>query len=522
MADSTQTALSMPLRFWQNLSIAKKVSMVFFMVSFLVAASILVHYLTTPKMGVLFRALNPETAASVIARLDEMNVPYRISGGGTEIQVPQNRMDELRISLSSDGSLYGSGLGFELFDQTKLGVSEAERRLNYQRALQVELQRTIGQIEGVSQARVHLVIPEPNVFLRDSSATTASVVLKTNALQQLRKDQIAGIVYLVAGSVENLAPENVTVIDTQGRILSNLSEQSTYPGELNVGGTLAQLEIKRSFEKELEDRVQHMLERVLGPGTVVAMVTADLDFDAREITEIIYGEPVLRSSSKTEMDFDGSGTNAGGNAGTDSNIPGYPTGGGANEESRYTHIEEIQNYEISETLTHTIRAPGKVNQLSASIIYDNSKGTLSATQMESIEQLVSSALGMAPERNDSVNIASLGFDRSYLEETREAMEQSAKTDRLYGYIRYALLALATIGGILLLFAIARTLQGYIAEQIELQKVNTIKSQRAAEQQLHQQASGGDEKHQNRVRNITQQNPETAISLLKMWLMEDQR
>lgn len=505
---------------WKDLSTPKKISVLVFTAAFLLAAALFIHYFTTPKMGVLFRGLNTDSAAAVMGRLDEMGVPYKLGPGGSDIMVAENQVDELRITLSSDGSLYGGSMGFELLDQARLGVSEAERRLNFQRALQGELQRTITQIDSVSQARVHLVMPEPSVFMRETAVPTASVVVKLNPLSGLRQDQVMGIVYLVAGSVENLKPENITLIDTQGRILSDTGGGDFSPGDLSASTTLKQLDIKRNFEKELETRLQDMLERVLGAGTVAAMVTADLDFDSHEVTEIFYGEPVLRSSSRTEEEFSGSGTPPGGEAGTDSNIPSYPTGGADPGESTYHRLDEIENYEISETLTHTIKAPGEVKFISASIIYDNSRGTLTIQQTEGLENLVSSALGLSQERGDQISIASIGFDTTYLEETIIAMEEAEQAAKTQMYIRYGLTAAAILAGIVVFFILLGRLRHFLEDQARYRSQVAAARQRAHEEGPPLET--GSESTQNRIKNITQQNPDTAISLLKMWLMEDQR
>ncbi|MCR3920896.1 MAG: flagellar M-ring protein FliF [Firmicutes bacterium] len=521
MAEASQEKQGASLLFlWKNLSMQKKGGILIFLVAFLVALFLFINFFSTPKMGLLFRGLTPDSAASVLGRLDEMGIAYELSAGGQEIRVSEDRIDELRIILSSDGSLYGSSVGFELFDQSSIGISESERRLNYQRALQGELQRTIAQIDGISQARVHLVTPEPSVFLRETSAATASVVVKLNHLNQLKEEQIMGIVYLVAGSVQNLSPENVTLIDAQGRILSSMGQAGPSSRDYNVSSTMSQLEIKKTFEKELESRLQGMLERVLGGGTVVAMVNADLDFDSQEMTEITYGEPALRSRTRTEEDFEGSGGLVGGNTGADSNIPSYPTVIPGQEESTYTKFDEIENFEISETLTHTIKAPGEVKNISASVIYDNSRGTLSARQMQDLEGLVASALGLSGERNDQVSIAAIDFDTAYLEESIVAMEEAAKAERTQMYIKYGLTGIAVIAGILLLLLILGRLKSILERQVQYKPVTATLPSADLQPVLPQ--SGEMDKYQNRVKAISQQNPETAIALLKLWLAEDQR
>ena len=505
---------------WQDLSSQKKISILIFVTAFLIALVLFINYFSTPKMGLLFKGLSPESAANVLARLDEKEIPYALGAGGQEIMVPADRVDELRITLSSDGSLYGNSVGFELFDQTSIGTSESERRLNYQRALQGELERTIVQIDGISQVRVHLVTPEPSVFLRETSAATASVVLKLNPLSQLSNDQVMGIVYLVAGSVENLKPENVTIIDTQGRVLASMGEGGFTSPAVNVSATVSQLEIKKAFEKELEFRLQGMLERVLGGGSVVAMVNAELNFDSQEMTEITYGEPTLRSRSRTEEEFQGTGGLVGGNVGTDSNIPSFPTGVSGEGDSTYTKFDEIENYEISETLTNTIKAPGEVKKISASVIYDNSRGTLSARQMQDLEGLVASALGLSDARNDQISIAAIDFDTTHLEETRLAMEDAVSAERRSMYLRYALNGVAVLVGGLLLLLILGRLKSLVAQQVQYSPVAATLSQFNIEPGIPEMDEA--DRYQKRVKNITQQSPETAISLIKLWLSEDQR
>ncbi|MDO9574219.1 MAG: flagellar basal-body MS-ring/collar protein FliF, partial [Candidatus Contubernalis sp.] len=433
MEEEQKTISSSYMDLWQNISRNKKISILVILGALILALILFISQFSSSQMEVLFRGLSHENSSSVLDRLDEMAVFYEVGPGGS-ILVHRDKVDELRIRLSSDGGLYSGGIGFELFDQTKLGTTEAERNINYQRALEGELQRTINQIEGVEMARVHLVLPEPSVFLIETSPPTASVFLKLNPLSSIRKDQVNGIVYLVAGSVEKLKAEDVTVIDTQGHILSHIQDEGSLGGGL-ASATLSQMEIKKAFEKEMESRIQSVLERVLGAGTVVAMVTADLDFTSEEVTEIIYGEPVLRSRHSSEEEYEGTGIVPGGIAGADSNIPGYPFGEVGAGESHYTRYEEIENFEVSEVITHTVKAPGEVRSISASVIYDNQRGTLSPRQMEEIEELVATAIGMIDER-DQISVASINFDTTHLEETIIAMEESAQLERRNAYIQY--------------------------------------------------------------------------------------
>jgi flagellar M-ring protein FliF len=501
---------------WRGMSGAGKLGVAVLTVSLLLAFVLFVRHFTTPSMSVLFRGLNPDNAAKILSRLDEMAVPYEIGAGGGTILVPGNRVDELRIRLNSDGGLYGSGVGFELFDQTKLGVTESERRLNYQRALQGELQRTISQIDGVAQARVHLVLPEPSVFLRETVPPTASVVLKLNPLSRLRKDQVMGIVYLVAGSVENLKVENITVIDTGGNLLTDMGDNG-YGMEGLASSTLRQLEVKKAFEREMEHRIQSMLERVLGSGTVVAMVTADLDFNSREVTELTYGEPAVRSRQRSEERFEGSGTVPAGGAGTESNIPAYPYAlGTGTGDSTYNKLEEVENFELAETLTRTVIAPGEVKSISASVIYDNSRGTFTPRQKEEIESLVATAIGYSDGR-DKISIASINFDTSRLDETIIAMEEAARLEQRNTYIRYGVTAVAALLAFLLVLSLLKSVFSYMGSRTVAREVAVTREEVVPQKwdNLPEEV-----KKQRKVREMVSEQPEAAFNMLKLWMAEE--
>ncbi len=506
---------------WQGLSQAKKMSIVVLVATVLLAMFLFVNHFTAPQMEVLFRGLAPDQATAVLAKLDGMAVPYEIGAGGETILVPKDQIGELRIRLSSDGALYASGVGFELFDQARLGITEAERRLNFKRALQGELQRTISQIEGIQQARVHLVLPEPSVFLRERALPTASVVLKLNPLARLREDQVKGIVYLVAGSVENLTPGEISVIDTQGRILSAIRGE-----EMHLAGNLAavtqeQAEVRRTFEREIENRLQGMLERVLGAGTVTAMVSADLDFDAEEVSIITYGEPVIRSQQQFREEFTGTGTLPVGEAGTATNIPAYPFIPLGQGETTHLKTEDITNFEIPETVTRITRAPGEINTLSVSVIYDNRRGILSPRQMEEMQQLIATAVGYM-EGRDSINVAAVNFDTTHLDETVLAMEEAARVENINVYIRYGLTALGMILGFFLILMITRRMLAYLKEQSQYNRRAGSQLVGLGMEEVPEVAVPVSEeiKKQKQVKEVARSQPEAVVSLLKTWMTED--
>ena len=236
----------------------------------------------TPNYTVLFSNLGEKDGGAVIAALGAQNIPYKVEQGGATIMVPGDKANELRLQLASQGLPKGGIVGFELMDVQKLGMSQFNEQITYQRGLEGELARTIQSISSVSSARVHLAIPKQTAFLRDEEKPTASVVLTLYSGRTLEPSQVAGIVNLVASSVPKLSPDQVSIIDQQGNLLARKRDA-------RMGGLDAtQLEYVRHVEKSYMDRIQNILLPLLGEGNFRAQVAADVDFDSTEQTSEVY------------------------------------------------------------------------------------------------------------------------------------------------------------------------------------------------------------------------------------------
>jgi len=509
---------------WQNLENNKKLG-VGVLLGCLVAALILLGSWGLQKDYIpLYTGLEVEEAGEIVNRLKERNVSYQLTDGGTSILVPEEEVYDLRLDIAGEGMLHGSGTGFELFDQTRLGATDFERRLNYQRALQEELRRTITQMQEVEQARVHLVMPEPTVFVDEAEDASASVLLRLEPLSSLDKNQVRAIVNLVSGSVENLTPEHVTVVDSHGLVLSD-ELGSKDPAFEGAELTLKQLEVRRNFETELESRLQKSLEKVYGPGRVVAMVTAEMDFDAQESTTITYGEEALpRTHTIVEESYTGEGAPPPGEAGADSNIPGY-FAYGAGGDMEYERREEARDYEINERVQREVKAPGKVEKISTAVMVDNNREGFAQMAEggqleEDIAGLVSSAIGLDDERGDTVNVQFMDFDTEMEDRAADMIaqmdEQAAQQAMLRNY--------ALAGGLLGLILLAA---GVL--------IFSRKKKGAAEDEMEEESMGVDEliadaeevKPENQVKESHKQvkemadaNPEEVVQLLKTWLVEE--
>jgi flagellar M-ring protein FliF len=239
----------------------------------------LIFWNTTPDYQVLFSNLSPEDAGEMANKLKEKKVPYQVTGGGTTLLVPREQVYDLRLTLAADGLPKGGGVGFEVFDRTNFGVTDFVQKLNYQRALQGELSRTIKQIREIDQVRVHIVTPKESLFTEEQKKATASVLIKTRSGMTLGAAQVDGIVRLVASSVEGLEPGNISVVDTSGKVLSKRAEAGLV-GQL----TNSQLDHQRNIEEGIKRKVQGMLEEVLGMSRAIARVSAEIDYQEVETT----------------------------------------------------------------------------------------------------------------------------------------------------------------------------------------------------------------------------------------------
>lgn len=406
---------------WQAFSATQKAAVVLAGAGLIAAVFYLNTMLVQLSYAPLFKGLSPEDAGAIVQRLEEMKIPYRLTDGGATIVVPKGEVYRTRANLAASGALTGGGSGFELFDKTRLGVTDFEQQVNYQRALQEELRRSIVQLDEVEQARVHLVIPRKSVFVEEQQKTSASIAVKLKPLAHLKPAQVEGIVALVCGAVEGLQPEDVHVIDMAGNVLSDSVTTSTQARAIK---TLQELE--RAYERELERRIMDVLATILGPDKAVAVVSADFDFNEREtVTTIAYGEPVVVSEqSLTEQN--GSGA-VSGVPGTSSNlVPTYPSG--TTEGQGYSRQEVTRNYQVGQRQEKVIEVPGKLKRLATSVVVDTQLNQATAKR---IEKVVAGAIGYDEERGDQIQVASMTFDKSYqkkLEAEMAAAEAEAKKE----------------------------------------------------------------------------------------------
>lgn len=386
--------------FWQRLTTAQKAVLSSAVILSLLALVVGIVLTTRPVFSSLYTNLSKEDAAAIGKKLEELKISYQVAPDGSTILVPKEVVAQTRLKLASEGLPLG-GVGYEIFDKASYTLTDFQQKIQFKRALQGELERTIGQLQQIEQARVHLVIPEPELFEDKEKEPTASVVVKLKAGERLQPSQIKGIVHLVAHSVEGLKADNVEVIDIHGEVLSDMLEKPFAPSKM---------EAQREYERHLKRSIESMLERVLGPDKAVARVTAYLDFSQKKSDSEIYSpvvgkEGIPRSEQSIEEKFKGTGVAPGGVPGVTSNIPGYP---GATQ-GEYQRREATTNYEISKVKSHVVQAPGDVLRLSVAIMVDTARTRLTPRRIRDIQKVASAAVGLDRKRGDQIEVIGMAF-----------------------------------------------------------------------------------------------------------------
>ncbi|MEO5356619.1 MAG: flagellar M-ring protein FliF [Nitrospirae bacterium YQR-1] len=370
---------------------------------------------------VLFSNLAEPDAGKIVAKLKELKIPYNVTQNS--IMVPQEKVHELRIQLATQGLPQGSGVGFEIFDKTDFQATDFVQKLNYRRALEGELARTIASLGEIQKAKVHLAVPEKSLFVKDKELPTASVVVTLKPNKALTQEQIQGIVHLVSSSVEGLILNNITVLNDKGELL-------TRPTDEMIGLTATQLEYQRKYEKEMQDRIGEILGPVVGREKVKARVTVELDFAKTEKTEEKYDPEGSVVRSEQSMKEKSVTTSPGGIPGVQSNLPGKVPYQGGGMQTSMQKQSDTTNYEISKVTSHVVGPYGSVKRISAAVLVDGvfkekkepAKDKKKKTEPvmeyvprteEELKQygdLVKKAIGYIDKRGDEVTVINMPFD----------------------------------------------------------------------------------------------------------------
>ena len=423
------------LETWGRLSSVQRGVVVGLSVLGLIMMAVFVNWARTPDYAVAFRNLEESEAGVIVEKLQEQAIPYKLGSGGA-ILVPRASVYDVRLSMAKEGLPKGGTVGFELFDGASLGMTEFSQSVNYRRALEGELARTIGSLDLVKQARVHLVLPEKSLYASQQVNPTASIVVELAPGASLSQEHIRSIRYLVAASVEGLNPDSLTIVDTSGSTLATGAGEGA-AHEIAIERTSQQMRAQRSYEQAMEAELQGMLEQLVGPARVIVKTSVEMDWNQIETVEETYSpgagtdQAVLRSSHETYEGYSGTLPATGGIPGTASNLP--PDMGSATVTTTlqegsggaYQKQDILRNYEVSRVESRTSSAPGKIQRVSVSVLLDSIEDP---QQIADIKQAVEAAVGLDAERGDVISVKSLPFDRSFYEQEAEAMDQASRYD----------------------------------------------------------------------------------------------
>ncbi len=372
-----------------------------------------------------YTELTEDDAAAVVAKIKELKIPYKIKGGGSIVMVPASKVYDVRLDLAKDGIPKGPGVGYEIFDKTDFGTSEFVQKINRKRALQGELARTISAFDEVKNAKVMIVLPKDSVFVEETKLPSASILLELK--NDIDEEKVAAIAHLVASSIQDLTPKRITIVDTAGRILfeGKSEEEKARIKAKNLAD--AQYNYKVRFEANLADRIQTMLERIVGKDKAIVRVTAEMDFSTNNVDEEIY-DPLERETKfiRSEKRLAEASTTPVQQQGTPSSVnPVVPAGGkaGSNGMQKVNKKNDTINYELSRRTSKTVKPMAVLSRLSVAAVVDgtyqyktdkdgNRVRTYvprSKAEMQQFSDLVTKAMGYDQARQDQVSMECFPF-----------------------------------------------------------------------------------------------------------------
>ncbi|MEN4538806.1 flagellar basal-body MS-ring/collar protein FliF [Pantoea agglomerans] len=527
-----------------------------------------------PSYSVLYNNLTDEDGGAIVTQLTQMNIPYRFAENGGALMVPEANVHELRLRLAQQGLPKGGSVGFELLDKEKFGISQFSEQVNYQRALEGELARTIESLGPVKSARVHLAMPKPTLFVREQKAPSASVTLTLQPGRALDEGQIQAIAHMVSSSVAGLPPGNVTVVDQTGRLLTRSDSAGR---DLND----AQLKYASEVEARYQQRIEAILNPILGQGNVHAQVTAQINFDTAEQTDEKYqpnanpSNSAIRSRQTSTSDQSGSPypggvpgalsnqpapantapvTTPNNNAANGQNANGQNANGqnnAANNANQTTSTaaasagptnsrrDDTVNYELDRTIRHTKVNVGDVQRLSVAVVVNfraDDKGkavALNEQQLKQIEDLTREAMGYSQNRGDSINVVNSQFNTTEPVTTDLPFwQQQSFFDQLMNAGKWLLIALAAF----ILYrklvrphlvrkqaaekAAAEAVAARATEQPEEEAFNVQLSKDELDQERKSNNRMSAEVMSQRIRDMSENDPRVVALVIREWMSKE--
>ncbi len=515
---------------WKNLTKKKKIAFGIIFTGIIAFLIFMGVSLGSTKYDVLFSNMDPNDSAAVYKKLQDSKIDAKVTG--KSILVPKEQVDKLRMQMLAEVPMTNGSQGFELLDKSKFGSTDAEIKINYQRAIQGELERTIKAFPEVENARVHLVLPDDTTFVKDTQPGSASVTLKLKTGEKLNQDQVRALVALISGSVKNIPKENVEVMDDKLTLLSKDLFVDKKDSMESTTSTEKQQQLKQEYEKDVEKRLLSMLEAVYGKDKVKVKINTDLDFDAVQQDSTTYDpKNVVVSEHNVKDGSTVPGTRAS-NSPVDNNMTNSTANNNGNGTS--THEETTKNYNVPKVEQKTIKAPGAVKRLTASVALD---GNIDDATKTSIRNLAVSAVGYDEKRGDSISVEGIPFDTSSKDKTKKDLDamnkaaDQAKKNKTYAMIGIA--AAAIIGAVVAIILWRRKKaekeEELFGNQAESQGIDVIigdEMDTTKQQPKFKPIDLREENEQthveNEIKNYAKEKPEQVADIIKSWLAEDER
>ncbi len=483
--------------------------------------------ITKQDFAVLYTGLSPDDAGQILTVLQEENIPYKVQGNGTIILVPEDKVYDIRLKLAAKGIPSGKSVGFEIFEEPKMGTTQFQEQINYIRAVEGELERTIKQIDAVMDAKVNIALPKESIFVREEDEAKASVLIKLYPGKDITKEQVKAIIFLVSNAVPKLKPENVSVVDNRGRVLSDLieNEDTQIISDKN-------LQIKKKLEKQIEKSVYALLAKALGPDKVVVKASVELETGRQLKKDEIYDPDKTavvseRKIQEKELSYK---EQQAGVPGTTTNVPPVlDITGQGNIKTRKERKDQTKNYDVSKSIIKTEKQIFKIKKISVGVLIDgkyveekDEKGNIvkkfvprPESEIKLYEELVKSAIGYNPERGDKVKVASVPFEAP---PTIAFEEQPLALKNIILLGAIGLLSFIIL--ILLLTVILKSRKKkQTQEEIPPQQAEGLAGLSA----LHKAEEGFEletEPVYQKILEIAEKNPELLADLISKWLKEE--
>ncbi len=496
-------------------------------------SALLVRDLSKEEYGVLYTNLSPDDAGKILGELQQEKIPYKVEGDGSIILVPKSKIYDIRLKLAAKGIPSSNEVGFELFNEPKMGATHFQENINYLRAIEGELARTIKKIDAIKDAKVNIALPQNSIFAREEDEAKASVIVSLWPGKDLSKEQVKAIIFLVSHAVAKLKPQNVTVVDNRGRVLSDWIEEEK---SRELGDVV---DIKRKIKRDIEKSIQSMLARALGAQKVVVRANVEIETAKVHKRDEIYDpdKVAVVSERKIQEKTKGYEKQKAGAPGTPTNVPATINTNSKNLLLDRNKKDVTTNYDVTKSLIVTKQNVFRIKKISVGVLVDGKyikkeqNGSVemeyvprSKEELAAFERLIKSAIGFDEKRGDTVTVVSVPFETSQEQITPNASEQMGQKYVLIGGA--AAMALTLLG--LIAFMIMRQKRAKLreleAEQKAALQASPLGEAAQAAAALHEEEAFNFENEPvyQKILEIAEDNPEIVANMISKWMREESK